>query len=113
MLPAIGLVLSVEMIRDGGSLAAIFQGKDSCEYWLFLPLRRNKVGPAAADGPGYEPPIIIDRLGQREIPVSWQQAETLLFQIRPMLAREQDRRWFEVMSAVVRNRGAPSEVHIP
>ena len=33
MLSSIGLVLSVEMIRDGGSLAAVFQGSNGHKYW--------------------------------------------------------------------------------
>ncbi|WP_395732549.1 hypothetical protein [Prosthecobacter sp.] len=106
MIPAIGLVLSVEMIRDGGSLAATFQGTDNCEYWLFLPLRRNKTGPDALLGPGYEEPLILDRLIPREIPITWQQAEILLSQMKPLLEHERDLKWFAFMSEVVRLRGA-------
>lgn len=105
MLPSVGLVLSVEMIRDGGSLAATFQGTDGCEYLLFLPIRRNKKGPGVAFGPGYDEPLIIDQLVQREIPINWHQAEMLLSQIRPLLERESDQKWFAFMSEVVRLRG--------
>ncbi len=106
MIPAIGLVHSVEMIRDGGSLAAIFQGTDGCEYWLFLPIRRNKKGPDAALGPGYDEPLILDQLVQREIPITWHQAEMLLSQIRPLLEHESDLKRFAFMSEVVLLRGA-------
>ena len=34
MLPSIGLLLSVEMIRDGGSLAASFQGSNGAVFHL-------------------------------------------------------------------------------
>jgi len=62
MIPAISHVLSVEMIRDGGSLAADFCGADGCEYRLFFPidLSMNTVG--LPEQRGYLAPIILDRL---------------------------------------------------
>ena len=105
MLPAIGLVSSVEMIRDGGSLAAVFQGTDSCEYWVCLPIRLDKLASAGWERIGYENPVVVDRLAQRQIPITWQQAQIFLSQMRPLLCRERDLHWFEVMFEAVRLQG--------
>jgi hypothetical protein len=96
MLPSIALVFSVEMIRDGGSLAATFQGTDGCEYWLFLQVRI---------GDGFEEPVILDRLTQRKIPITWQQAESLLNQVHPHLSKDRDLYWFSVMKEAVEAKG--------
>jgi hypothetical protein len=106
MLPSIGILFSVEMIRDGGSLAATFQGSDGCKYWLFLQVRLNKLPSGELERVAYEEPVVIDRLAEKGIPVTWPQARVLLAQIRPLLHKERDQKWFEIMQEVVLTEGA-------
>src|SRR5215475_11958739 len=112
MLPSIGIVLSVEMIRDGGSLAATFRGADGCEYWLFLQVRLNKLSSGEHERVGYEGPVVLDRLAGREISISWQQARVLFAQMGPLLQDERDRKWFPIMEEALLAEGAlPSGVN--
>ncbi len=105
MIPPIGLILGVEMIRDGGSLAVAFQGTDSCEYWLFLPVRLNRLASGEVERLGYEAPVIVDRLLGQELPMSWQHAQAFLSQVRPWLEHERQIHWFGIISEAVRLRG--------
>jgi len=112
MLPSIGMLLSVEMIRDGGSLAATFQGSDGCEYWLFVQVRLNKLSSGEHERVGYEGPVVLDRLAGRQISVTWQQARVLLAQMRPLLQDDRDRKWFEIIREALLAEGAlPSDVN--
>ena len=105
MLPSIALVFGIEMIRDGGSLAAIFQGLDGGEYWVLLKVRL-KVIAGVIERLGYEEPAVLDRLNQREIAISWQHAQILLSQIAPFLDGERKRRWLNIMIEAVSANGA-------
>ncbi len=66
---AVSKVQWIEMIRDGGSLAAKFTCVDNASYILFLKLRMEDRGCPAIKGKfevtvkanlGYELPVIID-----------------------------------------------------
>lgn len=61
MIPSIALVYSVEMIRDGGALAAIFQGANGSEYWLFFRLRHRTLTSGMFERLGYERPLALER----------------------------------------------------
>jgi hypothetical protein len=112
MLPSIGLFRSVEMIRDGGSLAATFQGSDGCDYWLFLEVRINEISSAVRERVGYKAPVVVDRLAQRPIPITWQHARVLLAQMRPLLRDDRDRKWYEIMEEALLAEGLlPSGVN--
>ena len=60
---------SIEMIRDGGSFALKFEGREGNQYILFTKIRFANVGPPRKDEHGYsrerevvgyEKPVIID-----------------------------------------------------
>ena len=105
MLPSIALVHSVEMIRDGGSLGAAFQGSNGSEYWLFLKLKVRELPSGERERIGYEEPVIVDKLISSSIKVSWQQAGVILNQMRPMLRDESSRSWLETMYESVQTNG--------
>jgi len=105
MLPSIALLRSVEMIRDGGSLAAIFQGANGGEYWLFLEVRLRELPTGEAERLGYEEPVVVERLTGVTTGISWQHAKILLGQMRPLLREEADRRWLEVMYECTQTNG--------
>jgi hypothetical protein len=111
MLPQIGIVDSVEMIRDGGSLAAVFHGTDSCEYWLFLEILTQTLGPNEIEKLGYAKPQIVDRLTGTVRQISWQHAAALLGEIGGMIHRERDVKWHGVMKRVIACEGnLPHEI---
>ena len=105
MLPQIALVLSVEMIRDGGSLAAIFHGSNGAEYWLFFKVKSRTLPSGEMERFAYEKPVVIERGTNQEFKSSWQQAVVLLDQMRPMLRSEADRKWLESMYSTAMTAG--------
>ena len=111
MLPSIALLSSVEMIRDGGSLAAIFQGPNGSEYWLFLKVRLRELPTGEVERLGYEEPIVIERLTGISTGMSWHHANILLSQMRPLLREEAHRKWLEAMYESTQANGKlPSSV---
>jgi hypothetical protein len=107
MLPAIALANSVEMIRDGGSLAASFQAANGAEYWLFSQLQQQNLPSGQIERLGYEKPIVIERQSGIQTEVTWQHAITLISQVRPLLRATSDEEWLEAMESVARRGGAP------
>lgn len=111
MLPPIGIVDCVEMIRDGGSLAAVFHGTDSCEYWLYLKIIIRELGQNEVEKMGYAEPKIVDCLTGTARSISWQHAAILLGQIGGKIDSERDVKWHGVMEKVVAAEGRlPIEV---
>jgi len=106
MIPSIGSLLSVEMIRDGGSLAAVFQGKDASNYWLFFPLRQKKLASGQIERLGYNTPQIVDRLTGTSIDISWVHALMLVNQMEPLLRETSDRKWLDAMRITAQEQGA-------
>lgn len=101
MLPSVALALSVEKLRDGGSLCASFQGSNGSEYWLVLPVQRE-------DGKvvGYSQPVVVERpYAPEELALSWLHAEVLLKQVERLLPDGSDRRWVQAMYQVIRTLG--------
>ena len=84
MLPSFVALNSVEVLRDGGSLCASFQGSDSCEYWLLLRIRLAEVELDMTERLGYEAPVLVDRTTQLETQLTWEHAKGLLGQAQRM-----------------------------
>ena len=105
MLPSIALVVSVEMIRDGGSLAASFQGINGSEYWLLFKLRSRDLPSGEVERVEYEKPVVTERRMGTGIEISWEHAKILLNQMRPLLREETDLRWLEAMCASAESNG--------
>ena len=111
MLPSIALVNSVEMVRDGGSLAAIFQGSNGAEYWLLFKVNLRELPSGEVERLGYANPVVFERQVGDETEISWQHAKVLLNQMRPALREETHRKWLAVMCATAETSGQlPSEV---
>lgn len=101
MIPAVSLALSVEMLRDGGSLCASFQGANGSVYWLVLPIRLygDDVGT-------YDPPVVVERpFAPVEMQVSWSHAKTILRQVEQSLPHEATWDWVEPMYACIEMQG--------
>jgi hypothetical protein len=60
MLPTVCKILGVEMIRDGGSLAAKFESDSAGRYILFFQIHVVDRGPFEKEQLGYHEPVIID-----------------------------------------------------
>lgn len=111
MLPPIVIVDSVEMIRDGGSLAAIFHGSDSCEYWLFFEIRISNSNPNVAERLGYAEPKVVNRHTNCEVEITWEHAAVMLRQIEKLTHRDHDRKRLKKMQTVADSSGTlPDDV---
>ncbi len=71
-------ILSVEKIRDGGSLVISFQADDFCEYWLMLPIKVCEGGSS-----GYLPPVLVNRTLDIEVNLSWSGAKSWIHRLEP------------------------------
>jgi len=102
MLPSIALAHGIEMLRDGGSLCASFQGANGSYYWLLLPVTVLEESNAVA----YEQPVIVERPhAVKPMQISWAHATTILHQVDVLLPGTKDRRYVERMYEVIRNEG--------
>ena len=111
MLPPIAVVDSVEMIRDGGSFAAIFHGSDSCEYWLFFKILTRELNDQTIERLGYATPKIVNRHTNIEVPITWAHASTLLNQIGTMIHQSEDLKWHGMMQNIAISNGPlPDEI---
>ena len=101
MLPSVALALAVEMLSDGGTLCASFQGTNGAQYWLLLPVRIEDHSVV-----GYELPVAIERpFAPEEFKLSWPHAAVLLRQIERMLPDGANRRWVDPMYEAIRREG--------
>ena len=99
------------MTRDGGSLAAIFQGSNGSDYWLFFKVKLSNLPSGETERLGYSSPVVIDRLTGTEMPVSWQHAIALLHQMTPFLFEARDRKWLRAMETTAEGLGrSPPEI---
>ncbi len=104
MIPSIVSVSSVEIIRDGGSLAAIFYGQDGCEYWLFFRFIRDFFGTNSSII-GYMQQVNVDRLTGIVYELSWEHALIYLRQIFPFLNGKYHKRLLRSMEEIALSSG--------
>jgi len=105
MLPAVTHVLSVEMVRDGGSLVAIWNGGDGVEYWLLYPVIVESVGPDHNRITGWDEPQVHARDTGAIHELSWQHAKILIDQFRPFAASARFLEILDAMKEIATNRG--------
>ena len=74
-------ILSVEKLRDGGSLIISFQSHDSCEYWLMFP----KTG-YAGDEILYGSQALINRTTSIEVELEWSDANDWLHRLESYIS---------------------------
>jgi len=101
MIPQIGQLLSIEMIRDGGSLAMSFITKGT-EFWLFFGVRFNNDN---SERLGYCEPVIVNRLIGTQTQVSWASALSLLTSAHQFVENVEDKNWLIVMESVAKSEG--------
>lgn len=93
------------MIRDGGSLAAIFHGSDSCEYWLIFRIRMPNPNPNVADRMEYAEPKVVNRHTSIKVEITWEHAAVMLRQIERLTVKDHDRKWLRKMQTVADSSG--------
>jgi hypothetical protein len=93
------------MVRDGGSLAAIFQGTNGTEYWLFFKVNLQELPSGEVERLGYEKPVVFERQAGSGSEVTWCHAKILLNQMRPMLREEAHHQWLDSMCSVAEANG--------
>ncbi|MCE2029470.1 hypothetical protein [Sessilibacter corallicola] len=89
-------ILSVEKLRDGGSLIISFQADDSCEYWLMLP----KTG-YEDDEIVYGSPVLINRTTSIEIDLKWSSANALLRRFESYIKKDRYQAILSKMQGVI------------
>ena len=105
MLPSIAIVLSVEMVRDGGSLAAVFQGSNGSEYWLFFEIDYQVLPSRGWERLGYKDPVVFERQTGIKTALSWQHAKIFLNQMSPLLRADRDAKWLKLMQETAETQG--------
>ena len=85
MLPPVTRVFSVEMIRDGGSLAATYGSGNGAEYCLFFPVRIEAVDSDHTRISGWESPELLERGTGLKTQLSWDHAKTFIGQLKPQV----------------------------
>jgi hypothetical protein len=103
MIGPIAIVDSVERIRDGGSLAAVFRTSDGAHYWLFLQIRHDLT---PGQPPAFEEPALVDRTTGLSTVLTWAQAASYLAQIGRMVDCEEHLTWLHAMTEVVERKGS-------
>ena len=121
-LPNLSRALDVEMIRDGGSLAATFGDEHGRRYILFSQIKVIDRDHLTRERIGYDLPVLIDcdpakrpqdtdRIAHSELsvpasPITWEQARTLMVLTKGLTeGGEWRRKWLELMNYVVLNDG--------
>lgn len=108
-------VISVELIRDGGSLAVAFSDTAADHWWLFFELQTEidelTRTPGSVDRvrTGYGPPVLWRRTTNRsKDTISWHDAVAFLNDIEPQLPDHlHTRKWWQAMLRVAQSEGAP------
>ena len=88
----INLILSAETLRDGGSLAVLFQGKDSCEYMFMLPIKN-----AGHEVVSFLDPVLINRTTDVIMNISHSNAKVYLSQLKSYAVNEQQISFINLM----------------
>lgn len=102
MLPSIALTHSIEMLRDGGSFCASFQGANGSHYWLVLPVILE-----GSHVKGYAQPVLLERpYAPEEWQVSWPHAKSILHQVESLLRETQSRQYVARMYEIIDSEGS-------
>jgi hypothetical protein len=122
MIPSVCRLDRVEMLRDGGSLTAIFENERAARYILLIPIHMAKEG-AEWKRLGYRSPVLIDcdpkkrppntdrvlysELCGPDTPVSWAEARTVVEAITRLAGQlgSLERHWLSQMTSVVATEG--------
>ncbi len=96
---------SVEMIRDGGSLAACFQGSDGGRYWVFFEICTTTVA-GRSQRHRYRTPIVLDRTSGQHFAITWRHALSFLDLVETFPLDEHSIRWLRIMREVAKTEGA-------
>lgn len=125
MVPDVDLVDNVEMIRDGGSLAATFLDRSNRRFTLFFPIKHTKSGGL------FEPkqhlsPVIIDcdpskrptnhsEFSGPVTDISWEDARVILKDLDANKSKSTESRrsiffeeWLQEMIETANRSGAPA-----
>ncbi len=123
ILPTICRALDVEMIRDGGSLAATFEDESGHRHILFTRIKIVDRDPLTIERAGYELPILIDcgpakrppdtdqkkysELSGPKTHLTWDQARIFMALARGLVEGldQWRRKWLDYMDYVVTNDG--------
>ena|SRR5687767_15898580 len=105
MLPAVTHVWSVEMVRDGGSLVAVWSGGDGAEYWLLYPVIVELVDDDHDRIAGWAGPQVHVRGTGVVHELSWQHAKVFINQFRPFAASARFLEILDAMDEIATNRG--------
>ena len=110
---------SIELIRDGGSLAACYIDEYGAEFWLLFkvkredgdwkPSDRSGCESASSTRVGYEEPVIVKRHSSTPAEAtSWSEAQAFLRELEPALpeARASSVKWWGAMLRVAESNGA-------
>ncbi|WP_163831837.1 hypothetical protein [Spartinivicinus ruber] len=89
-------VLSVEELRDGGSLIISFQSDDSCEYWLMLT-KFSDSGKGVIHGS----PVLINRTTSVEVSLDWNAANVWLHKLEAYITNSEQLGIIEKMKSVI------------
>jgi hypothetical protein len=89
-------ILSVEKLRDGGSLIISFQSDDSCEYWLMFP----KMGYAGEEVI-YGSPALINRTTSIEVDLGWGGAKVWLHKLKTYIGNSKQLMLVNKMQCVI------------
>ncbi|MDG9671270.1 hypothetical protein ONV78_26285 [Hahella sp. CR1] len=89
-------ILSVEELRDGGSLIVSFQSDDSCVYWLMFP-KAGYEGEKVVFGS----PALINRTTSIEIKLDWSSANAWLHRLETYIVNGEHRNLIDKMQGVI------------
>ena len=89
-------VLSVEKLRDGGSLIVSFQSDDSCEYWLMLPIANFNV-----KSPEFKSPVLVNRTTSIEVDLSYSSAHAWLERLAAFVGETEQKEVLSKMFGIV------------
>ena len=89
-------ILSVEMLRDGGSLIVSFQSDDSCEYWIMFPIANFE-----PKNPIFKAPVLVNRTTNIEVHLSYSSAHAWLSRLATFISEREDKELLNRMLDIV------------
>jgi hypothetical protein len=125
MVPSVRAPVSVEMIRDGGSLTATFASDQGKRFILFIGINIRNIDELHKEKLGYHSPIVIDadpskrppdtdsvvysELGGPSVPISWSEAHGILSQVSRLIGElgPYQEQWLRKMMDAANFEGAP------